>query len=1133
MKDNYSLLLEKLDQFIRKFYVNQLLRGALYSTGLILALFLGLNFAEYYFYFPPAVKLPLFWSFVAVSGAALFYWMLVPIMHYYRLGKTISHEQAAQIIGNHFPNVKDKLLNVLQLTKQAASGEKKVASSDSSLNTYHLPLLIASINQKSNEIKLVPFKAAIDLSGNKKYLRYALPPLLLLIFMLFAAPSLLKNASNRLFNYNKEFEREAPFKISLEKNLLKVIQFQNFDLKVTANGSVLPNELFIERDGYQYKLKKDNDTTFSYTFANVQKDVPFKIFAGAVNTPTYNLQVLKKPNIVGFDVQLEYPSYVGKTNEILSNQGDLVIPAGTKINWMVNAENTDDIQLSFAGGKPQSVIRQGESRFVFSKQVRNDEPYRLFISNNFLNKADSVTYNLTVIPDLFPTISVQKFDDSLNKKRFYFAGEVGDDYGVRNLSFNYQIKRASGNQQLSSNSQQPSTNIQRVPLQIPVGKQAQYQYTLNVADMNLQPGDEVNYYFEVFDNDAINGAKSAKTNTMVYSQPSVEQVEKQISKNNDQIKEDLKKAVQESKKVQQDLEKLREKLLQQKEIDWQTKKEAERLQQRQQELNKQIDEAKKSFDENLKSEKELQKDQELLQKQEQLKKMFEELKNPEMKDLLKQIEELLQKMDKDKALEKMEEMKFSSEEMQKELERMDELIKQAEVENLMQEQIDKLEELAKKEEDLSNKSEDTKQNQEDLKKEQNDINKQFDKLQEKKDELEKKNKELKRPEKMPDTKEDDKGIKEDLNDSKDQLEQKQNSKAAKKQKSAANKMKNKANKMKSAQQQGKEQEMEEDMKAIRQLLENLVQLSFDQEATMKDMGNAVENTPRYIKDVQQQKKLQGDFAMIEDSLQNLAKRQVAIQTFVVEKVTDVKQNMASALEKLEDRKKFEGQDFQQRSMKNINDLALMLAESMKNMQDQMNQMSGSGSCSKPGGKKPNGKGGKEPGDKLSEGQKGVNEGLKQLRDRLKKGQGGAAGSPGSSKEFAEMAARQSALREALKKKQQELQQRGKGEKGLQEMIDGMEKTETELVNKQLTNETIKRQDDIVTRLLESEKAERERKEDEERKANTAKQVEALPPPALQEYIKKRQSEIEQFRTVSPALKPYYKQLVEEYFKSLK
>ena len=41
------------------------------------------------------------------------------------------------------------------------------------------------------------------------------------------------------------------------------------------------------------------------------------------------------------------------------------------------------------------------------------------------------------------------------------------------------------------------------------------------------------------------------------------------------------------------------------------------------------------------------------------------------------------------------------------------------------------------------------------------------------------------------------------------------------------------------------------------------------------------------------------------------------------------------------------------------------------------------------------------------------------------------------------------------------------------------------------------------------------------------------PPSLEEYLKKREAEVEMYKTVSPALKPYYKQLVEEYFKSVK
>jgi hypothetical protein len=76
------------------------------------------------------------------------------------MGKIISHEEAADIVGKHFGNVQDKLLNVLQLQQNKAS-----VHSDALLN--------ASINQRISELKPVPFTSAIDLSENKKHLKYA------------------------------------------------------------------------------------------------------------------------------------------------------------------------------------------------------------------------------------------------------------------------------------------------------------------------------------------------------------------------------------------------------------------------------------------------------------------------------------------------------------------------------------------------------------------------------------------------------------------------------------------------------------------------------------------------------------------------------------------------------------------------------------------------------------------------------------------------------------------------------------------------------------------------------------------------------------------------------------------------
>jgi hypothetical protein len=214
-------------------------------------------------------------------------------------------------------------------------------------------------------------------------------------------------------------------------------------------------------------------------------------------------------------------------------------------------------------------------------------------------------------------------------------------------------------------------------------------------------------------------------------------------------------------------------------------------------------------------------------------------------------------------------------------------------------------------------------------------------------------------------------------------------------------------------------------------------------------------------------------------------------------------------------------------MKNLNDLALMLSEVMNQMQQQMaSMMPGNKMCNNPGGEG-QGKSGRVPMDKITEGQQKLNQ---EMMDAVK---GRQEGQSGSSEQFAKMAARQSALRKALRDLQQEKQQQGQGDQGLENIMNEMDKTETQLVNKQLTNEMLKRQQEILTRLLEAERAEREREMDNERKAEMARQTERTMPPALEEYIKKREAEIESFRTASPVLRPYYKFLVEEYYNALK
>ena len=1117
-RGNYDLLIEKLDRFIRKYYINQMIRGFLYAAALILVCFLSFSVLEHFFYFDTGVRKLFFFSFIGISAFASFFWICIPVLNYFKLGQSISHEQAASIIGEHFSGIKDKLLNVLQLKKQNTSSSSA-------------ELIEASINQKTEEIKLVPFRAAIDLGKNRQYLKYALPPFLILVFLLFAAPSIIKDSTHRIINNDTKFEKAAPFHFNLISDKLKVVQYDDYILTINTQGSAIPNEVFIDVDNFQYRLEKINNNEFQYVFKNVQKDTPFKLFSGIVNSEDFMLDVLEKPNILDFNLSLDYPGYTGRSDERIENIGDIVAPEGTKVNWTFKADHTDSLFVKFGNSKaPKTAKKSSANAFDFSRKLRKDELYQVFVTNQAVPLGDSIIYSINVVPDQHPSISVEKFQDSLEVGLMYFIGKASDDYGLRSLSFNYTISHEDGS----------NDPLKSLKLQDPKANSISFDHTLDVKDLNLQPGDNLTFYFETFDNDGVNGSKSARTNPMVFEKPSIDELKKEEDLNEEQIKDDLKESLKDLKKIREEFKKLREKLLQEKELDWQNKKELEKLLEEQKEMQKKLEKAKEKFEENIKKQEEIQKPkEEILEKQEKLQEMFEEVLNPETQELMEKIQEMLEELNKDEALEMMEEMEMDDKEMEKEMDRLMELFKQLEMEKEIKEQIEKLEELAEKQEELSEETKKEEKPQEELKKEQEKINEEFEDIKEKIEELEEKNEELTPPKDLGDDNEEQmEDIQEELDDSKESLEKEENSKASDSQKKASEKMKSMAGNLQSSMEAGEMEQMEEDMQALRQLLENLVDLSFDQEDLYDNLDKTKNiNTPYYVDLVQEQFKLKDDFKLISDSLFTLSKRVEQIETFVTEKVFEVEESLGESLELLEERQKPRASEEQRVTIKNVNDLALMLSESMNQMQQQMSgMMPGSQMCKKPGGQGP-GKSGKVPSDKISEGQGELNKGLKKMMEEMKKGgkdgKGGKNGEGGMSKEFAKAAARQAALRKALEELHQEQKEQGNGSQEMQKLIDQMDKTEIDLVNKRLNNETLNRQQDILTRLLKAEKADRQREYENKRKAERTTEKKREFPPSLQEYLKKREAEVEIYKAISPDLRPYYKVLVDKYYQSLK
>jgi hypothetical protein len=1122
VENNYQILIKKLDAFIRKYYKNRLLKGGIYTVGLLLASFIVFSTLEYYGQFSTTGRTVLFYLFIASALYLFINFVAIPLSQLYQFGKVINHNQAAEIIGNHFAEVKDKLINVLQLEQKAMH--------------HSNGLLLASIDQKSLELKQVPFSGAVDFSENKQHLKYLLIPLLFLIGISLLSPKIFTVGTKRLVNHNVYIAPISPFNMEILNADLSILKNNDFKLEIALTGSQLPDKIYIEHSGNKYPLNKNDKRSYTYTFKNVQQQIDFKLFATGFYSQRYQLEVIPNPILTQFSIQVNYPKYLKKKNEVVENSGDLIVPEGTALQWEIQAEDADFVYFLMEDSSEQLPPRP----IHFYKQAIASQTvgYSIIPSNQFVAFGDTVHYGIQVIQDQYPTIQVAQKQDSTNDNRYYFKGEIADDYGFSLLYFKYQITT-----KVDSLPNRGDLVTVSIPFNPSVINDA-FFYFWNLEALNLLPGDEITYYFEVWDNDGVNGKKAAKTSLKSVKSKTIEERNAEASKTNQDIKKNLSDRIADAKQIQKDLKELKKKLSEKKKVGWEEKEKMKELLAQQKELEKKVNQIKKQNQKNSKQQNAYKKKNEaVLKKQEQLQKLFDELMTDEMKEMMEKLQEMMAEMDKGMLENEMEKMEESNQDLEKELDRSLELFKQMEFEEKLEEVKNKLDQLADQQNELAEDTKNKKEDHETLKEKQEKLNEKFEKVKEELDELEKLDKELEQPNGMEETKKEQEEITEDLEESADQLENKKSKKASESQKEAAEKISKMAQKMGAL--QDEVQDQGEDMDALRQLLDNLLHLSFEQEALMNKYKSMNRNSPEYVAVTQAQKKLKDDAKMIEDSLFSLSKRVVQLESTINKEIGLINLNLNKTIGFMAERQLPMAVARQQYVMTSINNLALLFDEALQQLQLQAQQKPGEGSCDKPGGK-----GKPKPGmGSIKKMQKSLQKQLEDMKKAMEegkkpggkkpgqqpgklpgKGKGEGMGMPGGngmSETLAKMAAQQAKIRDELNKLS-----KGKNAGAINELSKLMEETETDIVNKRITQQTINRQQEILTRLLVSEKADREREWDDKRESKEGLKEIKSNPKQFFEYNQQKQKEVELIKTTPPNLKGFYKKKVTKYFQNI-
>jgi uncharacterized coiled-coil DUF342 family protein len=1113
----FDRLLSQIDAFIRKFYKNQIIKGALLFVGFLVATYLLMITLEYFGRFSSVVRALLLFGFIGVNGFILMKYILIPTFRLRSFGERIDRYQASLIIGRFFPAVSDRLINTLQLNDQMNP------------NSADYELISASVQQRSATLSVLPFTDAIDFGENRRYLKWVLPIVLLLASIGVFSPSFLKQGTERVVNFNAHYEVPAPFKFQFLTKQNSVEEGEDYNFQLQLVGNEIPEKVYIKSNQGRFLLERTAKNEFQGKLTQLQRSTKFHFEANEFSSAEYNVNVISKTAISKMEATVTSPPYLDVEQELIKNAGDLTVFEGAEVYWSILTKNSKGVDF-WLDDKKQHFDKAG---FSLSKKLKSDTRGKLVLVNEQSGKSDTTYFSIEVIKDLHPSIIVEEQKDTLKDGVRYFSGTVADDHGLSSLMFVYEIIKEDGTKRVER------MNAGRV-----TGTESAFNFAVDFRRERVEINDQINYYFVVSDNDGVNGSKSTKSRQFQYKLPSLEEVNSKRDSEQEDIKAEMNQLVNKANEFKEKLDRLKKETRNAKQSDWNKQDQIQQLQEDHKSLLENLDKLQEKMDNSVNEKNQLSEiDKELLEQQELVNELLEQLMDEEMKELLDELEELMKQQDKNAIDEKLDQLEMTSEDMKKQLDRSLEMLKRLQVNEKIDAVEKELLELAKEQEDLKKETEGkSKLSEEDVKK-QEEINKEFENIKEELKDLDSLNNALKAPMDVDMQQVEADEVTEDLQDAKEKMEKNKGDKAGESQKSAAEKMKQMANEMDAMQSQANQQQQSEDMDALRNILEGLVILSLGQEDVMDRMSKIHDSDPSFRQQGRVQRRIIDDSKIIRDSLLALAERQPMIAQFVDKELNQITVNNELIVGDIGERRRKELSVHQQFVMTSYNNLALLLNESLEQMQSQMkSDMPGSGSCSKPGGSGKPSPGGKEPGDKdmkqqlkdqLEQMKKGMNPGGKSPGE---KGEGGDKPGEGQggmglgTEQMAKIAAQQSAMRRKLEQMRNELNKDGKGTGNkLNPLIDELEKQQEDLINKRSGRNMIDRQQRILTRLLESEKALNERGLDEKRESKEGKDDNYSNQIRFDEYNKEKLKQIELLRSVDPTYKKYYKDRANEYF----
>jgi hypothetical protein len=1079
---------------------------------------------------------------LGVSGAVV-YWVVPHVLRRIGLGTQEDPTQTALRVGAAYSELGDMLCNVLQLTDDNAQTSELTDAAFERVATVAAPL---------------DFTVIVDREQPRRTLLLGLVSVACIALVVSLAPVPFGAAWQRIMSYNTSFLPAAPYTLVLSPKSDTVMRGSSVRIVVRAEG-VPPEELTINvrehgSDRFQpWTIKRDTGSTYVYTIPGITRSVD--VYAqgawleAGVRTDTAQIIVLDRPLVRTLRGRVTPPAYTRMAStELTEQEADVTALAGSVVDLSVQsnkelrsatlviARDADSATSDTVRIPMQVAGTSARGRFA----VNGQGTYSIeIVDRDGTRNQEPPTYRIVALTDAYPTITlVQPTQDVelTQQATVSVVSSITDDYGFTRLRLYYRLQ--------SSRYAQPEKNFRAID--IPLlgdGTVRDVPYIWNLAKIDVTPEDTYEMYLEVADNDIVRGPKTARTRSVTVRMPSLDEVFAQADKTQTEMQRELKNLAKEAEDVRKEAEQLQRELQRQQsqqkqDVSWSDKKKAEELMQRQEQLQKRMDKVAETMEqmtEKLQQNKAIS--QETLQKYMELQKLMKEVKTPELQRMQEQMKKAMEQLSPEELQKMMKDFKFNEEEFRKNLDRQLNLLKRMQAEQKTDELQRRAEELARKQDELRQRSENANSmNAEERKKlaeEQRRLEEDLERLAQEAKDLQNLMKEIGQDmpqEKMDQAQKDldPQGTKNQMDQASENLEKGDQQQASRQQQQASQNLQRFAQQMKQMKREMRRNSQKEAMRQMQKGVNDLVDLSKQQEALRDRMKNMDPNSSQYSQMAQQQQKLTESMQNIGNSMMQLGQKSTSVSPEMAQELGDALQGMKDAMQSLSERNGQQAMQQQSGAMSSMNGAASKMGQALNSMMQGEGQGEG-GSGQKPGQGQGRGQSPFQRLQQLAEDQQGINEGMQRI------GQGGQQTDERQRAELGRLAGQQGRAMKALQELEQERRTASGSKKelgDLSQIAKDMQEVMSDMQSSSITPETRLRQERILSRLLDASRSMNDRDYEKSRESTSGQDVMRQGPKALDLQELQRKASRTAMEQLRQAYTKDYENLIRQYYEVL-